>query len=93
MNAICPNVLKTNISTTAFYDLISSKGLLSRMEDLTDAFASLLGDSKVSGECFEILPKEGYRIKEATPFTDKETEVIMNDYLNNRAHVLHEPKK
>ena len=54
LNAVCPNVIRTNISTPAFYDSLEEKGLLTPMEPLLEAFESLLGTSETSGECFEI---------------------------------------
>lgn len=51
-----PNVIRTNISTTAFYDKLEEQGLLTPLEGVVDAFESLLGDNDTSGECLEIGP-------------------------------------
>jgi hypothetical protein len=54
MNAVCPNVIRTNISSPAFYDKLDSMGLLTPMEGLIEAFESILGANNTSGEIFEV---------------------------------------
>ena len=56
LNAVTPNVVRTNISTPAFYDKLEAEGLLTPIEGVVDAFESLLGDNADSGECLEVGP-------------------------------------
>ncbi|KAK0260085.1 hypothetical protein LTS09_005420 [Friedmanniomyces endolithicus] len=55
LNAVCPNVVKTNISTSAFYDELDAKKLLTPMKSVIEAFERLL-DGGESGECIEAGP-------------------------------------
>jgi hypothetical protein len=54
MNAVCPNVIRTNISAPAFYDKLEGLGLLTPMQGVVDAFESMLGSNDTSGEIFEV---------------------------------------
>jgi hypothetical protein len=54
MNAVCPNVIRTNISAPVFYDKLDDMGLLTPMEGLIEAFESMLGSNGTSGEIFEV---------------------------------------
>jgi hypothetical protein len=54
MNAVCPNVIRTNISSPAFYDKLDAMGLLTPMEGVVEAFESMLGSNNTSGEIFEV---------------------------------------
>ena len=54
MNAVCPNVIRTNISSPAFYNKLDGMGLLTPMEGLIEAFESMLGSNDTSGEIFEV---------------------------------------
>jgi hypothetical protein len=54
MNAICPNVIRTNISSPAFYGKLDGMGLLTPMEGLINAFESMLESNDTSGEIFEV---------------------------------------
>ena len=53
MNAVCPNVIRTNISAPAFYDKLDKLNLLTPMQGLIEAFESMLGSNDTSGEIFE----------------------------------------
>ncbi len=87
MNAVCPNVIKTNISAPAFYDKLDKMNLLTPMQGLIEAFESMLGDNKTSGELFEVGPNGGYQIKKAPEHLDAETTKILG-LLYERAHSL-----
>lgn len=91
MNAVCPSVIRTNISTSAFYDKLESKGLLTPMQGLIEAYESMLGDSDVSGEIFEVGPRGGYSIKTAPEYLDAESKEVI-DLLHERGHPLQEPR-
>ena len=92
MNAVCPNVVKTNISTPVFYNKIEKMGLITPMQGLIEAFEAMLGDSKMSGECLECGPHGGYHIKEAVPWLDKESKATM-DLSYYRSHHLQTGKE
>ena len=87
MNAVCPNVIKTNISAPAFYEKLDKLGLLTPMEGVIEAFESMLGTNDTSGELFEVGPNGGYAIKKAPEHLDAETGKIMG-LLYERAHPL-----
>ena len=62
------------------------------MEDVVDAFESLLGaDSKVSGECFEIGPKGGAVSRKGAEYLDDESRVLC-ELLEGRGRVLQRPE-
>lgn len=75
--------------TNAFSDLIESRGLLTPMSYVVEAFQSMLGSSDVSGECFEAGPK-GYKIKSALEYSDEEMKRTMM-MISEKNHVLHTP--
>jgi len=78
LNAVCPNVIRTNISTPAFYEKMEAEGLLTPIEGVVEAFESLLGDNTESGECLEIGPNyakgQGIVKPKFVEFVDKESE-------------------
>lgn len=94
LNAICPNVVRTHISTDAFYDQLEPKGLLVPMEYLTKTYEGWLGDDKNSGQLVECGPK-GCRVAEPPEFMDKESEELCGDrgLLYQRSHRLQTSKQ
>ncbi|KAK5172149.1 uncharacterized protein LTR77_003787 [Saxophila tyrrhenica] len=90
LNAVCPNVVRTSISTPAFYDKVDEQGVLTSIKDVVDAFASFL-DTDTSGECMEVGPNGGFTPKAQAPHLDKETTSILN-MIEQRSHRLHEPE-
>jgi NAD(P)-dependent dehydrogenase (short-subunit alcohol dehydrogenase family) len=94
MNAVCPNVIRTGISTSAFYDSLEKEGLLAPIEGVVDTFEKLLGTDATSGECFEVGPNyktQGAVPRKAPEFLDKESEKVC-DLIYKRSHKLHEPR-
>lgn len=91
LNAVCPNVVRTQISTSAFYDTVEGKGILTPIKGVVDAFESFL-DNDTSGECMEVGPNGGFSPKPPTPHLDKETTQIL-DMIHDRSHRLHEQEK
>ncbi|KXL41324.1 hypothetical protein M433DRAFT_139067 [Acidomyces richmondensis BFW] len=90
LNAVCPNVIRTNISTSAFYDTLEARGLLTPMKPVIDAFETFL-DEKISGECLEVGPTgEVVNRAPANHLDQESTEVLQALY--KRGHALHEPK-
>lgn len=88
LNAVCPNVVRTHISSDVFYDKVEAEGILTPMKGVVDAFESFL-ESDTSGECMEVGPKGGFSAKAPTPYLDPESEKVM-EMIYHRAHPLHE---
>jgi NAD(P)-dependent dehydrogenase (short-subunit alcohol dehydrogenase family) len=86
INAICPNVVRTHISTPAFYQKLEDKDLLTPVERVIEAFEGLLGEDKRSGLCFEIGPKST-RVKEFESEMDDASKEL-NALLLERARPL-----
>lgn len=91
LNAVCPNVVRTHISTDAFYDKLEPLGLLTPLKGVIDAFESFL-DSDVSGECMEVGPKGGFKAKPAAEYADEESKRVM-DLIHERSAPLQAPEK
>ena len=91
MNAVCPNVVRTHISTDVFYDKIEPMGLLTPIKGVIDAFESFL-DSDISGECMEVGPKGGFVKREAQAYLDEESGKVM-DLIHERSAPLQAPEK
>lgn len=77
LNAVTPNVVRTNISTPQFYDSLEEKGLLTPLEGVVEAFESLLGKGDTSGECIEVGPNyakgQGLVKPKFVEYVDKES--------------------
>ncbi|KAK3112531.1 hypothetical protein LTR53_011114 [Teratosphaeriaceae sp. CCFEE 6253] len=89
LNAVCPNVVRTNISVSAFYDGLETQGLLTPMKGVIDAFEQFL-DGKESGECLEAGPKGNVVRRAPAEHLDDETKRIM-EMLYHRGRPLHQP--
>lgn len=90
LNAVCPNVTRTGISTDVFYQQVEDRGLVAPMSALMDAFESFLGASDVSGECFEAPPNGGFYRRAPAEWLNKESEeLLMMTY--DRSIPLHMP--
>lgn len=92
MNSVNPHVVRTNISTGDFYDILEKQGFLTPIEGVIDTFEKLLGSNNTSGECFEVGPK--YKEKGAVPrkapeYLDEESGKVC-ELLYDRGHPLHE---
>ncbi len=91
LNSVNPHVIRTAISSGAFYDMVEAKGLLTPMEGLIEAFESMLGDREVSGEVFEIPPGGGWKIRAAPEYLDEKSRELC-EMLEKRSRVLHTAK-
>ncbi|KAI7181924.1 hypothetical protein KC316_g6828 [Hortaea werneckii] len=89
LNAVCPNVVRTSISTGEFYDKLEAKGLLTPMSSVVNAFEKLL-DGKFSGQCLEAGPNGGIDFRQPAEHLDRETAELM-ELLYERGHPLHQP--
>lgn len=68
-------MVKTHISTDAFYDQMGKLGLLCDMESLMIAFKDMMGDSKMSGEILEVSPEKlGYTTRKGVEYLDDAAE-------------------
>ncbi|KIW83059.1 hypothetical protein Z517_02302 [Fonsecaea pedrosoi CBS 271.37] len=92
LNAVCPNKIRTGISTAAVYDKAEKLGVLVPMERLLEAFESLLGENPMSGECLEVAPQIGVRVVQFVPFINEESK-LSADMTYERSHHLHEPSE
>ena len=94
MNAVCPNVIRTNISTGAFYDVLAKEGLLTPIEGVIETFEKLLGSNNTSGEIFEIGPNyknQGAVPRKGADYLDEESEKVF-EMLYERGRPLHQPR-
>ncbi|KAK5109821.1 hypothetical protein LTR62_006554 [Meristemomyces frigidus] len=90
LNAVCPNVVQTGISTAAFYDVLAEKKLLTPINVVVDAFASFI-DGDMSGECIEVGPRAELVPRAPPEYLDRESAQVM-EMLYSRGHGLHQPK-
>lgn len=89
LNAICPGVVKTSISTAAFYDIMEERKLLVPIADVVAAFEQCL-DSDISGETFEIEPRSGVVVRAGLEPLDQDTAETLA-VLKLRGAPLHAP--
>lgn len=82
LNAVCPNVVRTMINHTSFYDLLGEQGLLTDVKDVVDAFESFI-DNDMSGECAEVGPNGGFTIRAPAEYLDPESERVVQ-YISER---------
>jgi len=95
LNAVNPNVVRTNISTEAFYAVLTEKDLLTPIEGVVDAFESLLGENAESGQTLEIGPNyakgQGIVKRQAPEFIDAESEQVF-ELLEPRGRAMQLPE-
>jgi len=94
LNSVNPNVVRTNISSGAFYDDLEKQNLLTPIEGVIDAFEKLLGSDDTSGECFEIGPNykdQGAVPRKAPEYLDDESGKVC-ELLYHRGYPLHQPR-
>ncbi|KAI7335719.1 hypothetical protein KC315_g3060 [Hortaea werneckii] len=89
LNAVCPNVVRTSISTEDFYDKLEANGLLTPMSSVVNAFEKIL-DREFSGQCLEAGPSGRVDFRNPAEHLDHETAELM-ELLYERAHPLHQP--
>ena len=90
MNAVLPNVVRTGISTTVFYDKIEKEGILTPIETVIDALDSMLGESDMSGETLEAGPRGPAKKRVGVDWLDKPSERSM-EVAYHRSYPLHQP--
>lgn len=87
LNAICPDVVRTNISTGVFYDQMEQRNLLVPMKSVVEAFERCL-DTDISGETLEIEPHSGITHRSAPEPIDQDAADTMA-LLHQRGASLH----
>lgn len=90
INAVCPNVVQTNISTKEFYNRVGKENIIVPMEELMKAYEDIL-DGNASGDLYECGPNGGFVKRDPTVILDKETErsIVL---VTERARSLHYPE-
>ena len=89
---MCPNKIRTGISTAAVYDKAEKAGVLVPMDNLLRAFEMLLPGGEFaneSGECLEVAPQLGAIKKEFLPFINDES-LLSAEMTMERSRYLHE---
>ncbi|KNG86132.1 hypothetical protein ANOM_005463 [Aspergillus nomiae NRRL 13137] len=79
MNAVCPNVVRTNMSTSEFYDSLESVGVMTPMAGILETFEKWMGAEKISGVCYEVGPNyttQGAIETTQPPFLDQESALV-----------------
>ena len=90
LNAICPNIVATSISSPQFYEKVKDAGLLVPINNVVDAALSFLDDGArkgKSGVCVEVGPR-GTRETSAQEWMDEESSRSM-EMIHERARPLH----
>lgn len=91
MNAVCPNIVRTNISSEEFYSKAEARGLIVDKRGVLQAFEAMMGDSTMSGECLEISPANiGYTIRAPAEVLDEASQESI-DILVERSLPLVQP--
>lgn len=91
MNSICPHIVRTHISTDAFYDKIEPMGLICDIKGLLMGFEDMMGASTMSGECLEITPaKLGYTIRKQAEVLDEPSQKSL-EMVTERCHPMQVP--
>jgi NAD(P)-dependent dehydrogenase (short-subunit alcohol dehydrogenase family) len=89
LNAICPHVVRTNMSTPPFYNDLQDKDLLTQMKEVVHAFMHFVDHSDQSGECLEIGPVGTFKVREAPSALNEESKTL-NGLISIRGRPLHE---
>lgn len=80
LNAVMPNVARTNISNVEWYDELDGLDLLTPVDGVIAVFESWLYDNNDSGRCVEVGPNyakgQGFVDPKFTDFVDEESEKI-----------------
>lgn len=83
--------MRTNISTSAFYEVLEQRNLLVSMESVVEAFGRCL-DTDISGETLEIEPRSGITHRSPPEPIDQDAAETMK-LLHQRGASFHEPSK
>jgi NAD(P)-dependent dehydrogenase (short-subunit alcohol dehydrogenase family) len=87
LSAVAPNVVRTGISSSVFYDALEKEGMLTPMEGVLEAFKQILeGDG--NGVVYECGPKGGVVVRKGAEYLDEESGRCC-DLLLERGRGLH----
>jgi NAD(P)-dependent dehydrogenase (short-subunit alcohol dehydrogenase family) len=87
LSAVAPNVVRTGISSDAFYSQLEEQGLLTPMEGVMDAFNEIV-DTSTSGEVFECGPNGKWVKRPEAEYLDAKSRKCC-ELLLDRARSLH----
>jgi NAD(P)-dependent dehydrogenase (short-subunit alcohol dehydrogenase family) len=87
LNALAPNVVRTSISSSTFYDQMEKQGLLTPMETVLEAFKDMVEGSD-SGAVYECGPDSEWSKRPRTEYLDAKSGYCC-DLLLERARKLH----
>lgn len=89
INAVAPNVVRTNISSDTFYQQLESKDLLTPMQPLLQAFDDMISGNG-SGLVYECGPDNAHEwtLRESADYLGLKSEICC-ELLQNRGRQLH----
>ncbi|KAH7408656.1 hypothetical protein DE146DRAFT_629549 [Phaeosphaeria sp. MPI-PUGE-AT-0046c] len=87
LSAVAPNVVRTSISSGAFYDRMEQQGLLTPMDGLLDAFTEMIRSGE-SGKVYECGTRGGWVERKGVEYLDDESKKCCV-LLEERARALH----
>jgi hypothetical protein len=87
VNAICPNIVQTNISSGTFYQSVAEKDLLTPVETLLEQFDALMGINQRTGLTVECGPR-GVSFRESPEYLDVESKECC-EMLGQRGALLY----
>jgi NAD(P)-dependent dehydrogenase (short-subunit alcohol dehydrogenase family) len=87
LSALAPNVVRTSISSSTFYDQMEKQGLLTPMESVLEAFNDMV-EGNDSGAVYECGPDGRWSKRPRTKYLDAKSEQCC-DLLFERARGLH----
>jgi NAD(P)-dependent dehydrogenase (short-subunit alcohol dehydrogenase family) len=87
LSALAPNVVRTSISSSTFYDQMEKQGLLTPMESVLKAFNDMV-EGNDSGAVYECGPDGGWSKRPRTKYLDAKSGQCC-DLLLERARGLH----
>lgn len=85
VNAVCPNVTRTNLVPGEVFDIFENQNLVTPIDTVTKAFLSFLGDSQDNGEMVEVSIDT---IAKRQPEPDLNAAVTSNIAMLSEAHRL-----
>jgi NAD(P)-dependent dehydrogenase (short-subunit alcohol dehydrogenase family) len=86
LNALCPGIVETSISSPDFYAEAKARGCLVKMDDMMDGFMMFMGKDQRSGECAEVIAKHGARVVEF-PAPSKESAIGRDFVIERHRHL------
>ncbi|KAG8629395.1 hypothetical protein KVT40_003260 [Elsinoe batatas] len=89
LNAVCPMIVQTAISSEGFYQQAGAKGLLTPMENVVASFEECMHGCAGGGECIEVGPlTKPFKKRAAAEVLDGSAQESI-DIIHKRAMPLH----